>query len=395
MFVTPVHSLEDPLQSRSPKRTSTPVHSNPASRKIPKKCIAFKSRPDSSQARLTGQPRSSIRHADSASSSSSQHAEVFSEEASPERSLASGQEEEAEVHQEEDQASPEKPSSEKRFAMLEKKLGSLEGGLAYLVRKSQAEEKKLAEEREVERIREQERFLLEQERVLQEKLEERARLRKEKEEADRLRKEKEEADRREWEEEQSRMREETDAPRERQQVPQSPSHINPQGGFMGAASTPGMVALSDFNALYERVNRLQAQLDRDNEVDEIPFGDSVRTESRSPQSLLEKVGPCFQGKVKKVVIQSSQKTKFKYFFDFSDNSGWWSKPEALDTYHPMSAVRDTYGYFSVLNAPTIHRNWKFTTLPEESIEQEDENGETQGEEFCTFYGSLAQTPGAY
>ena len=161
---------------------------------------------------------------------------------------------------------------------------------------------------------------------------------------------------------------------------------------MGAASTPGMVALSDFNALYERVNRLQAQLDRDNEVDEIPFGDSVRTESKSPQSLLEKVGPCFQGKVKKVVIQSSQKTKFKYFFDFSDTSGWWSKPEARDTYHPQSAVRDTYGYFSVLNAPTIHRNWKFSTLPEESIEQEDENGQPKERNSAPSMDPLHKPP---
>ena len=33
--VTPVHRLEDPLQPLTPKRTSTPVHFNPASRKIP------------------------------------------------------------------------------------------------------------------------------------------------------------------------------------------------------------------------------------------------------------------------------------------------------------------------------------------------------------------------
>ena len=78
--VTPVHSLEDPLQSHTPKRTSTPVQFNPASRKTPKKTISYRSRPDDSLTRLTGQLRSSIRHADSVSSSSSHHAIVLSEE---------------------------------------------------------------------------------------------------------------------------------------------------------------------------------------------------------------------------------------------------------------------------------------------------------------------------
>ena len=182
---TPMHSLEVPLQSTTPKRTSTPVHKNPASRKTPTKTISYKSRPDDSQSRLTGQPKSSIRHADSISSSSSHHAIVPSEdEADLERSQASMQEEVVEVHKE-DQALPEKPSAEKRFSLIEKKLGTFEGGLEFLVKRALKEDKKRAEEEENERVRVQKSPLLVRERVVQEKLEqkrERARVQREREE---------------------------------------------------------------------------------------------------------------------------------------------------------------------------------------------------------------------
>ena len=58
--VTPVHVVEDNLQSHSPKLSSIPKGKNPASRKNPEKVITFKARPDSSQSRLTGQPSEAI-----------------------------------------------------------------------------------------------------------------------------------------------------------------------------------------------------------------------------------------------------------------------------------------------------------------------------------------------
>ena len=110
-------------------------------------------------------------------------------------------------------------------------------------------------------------------------------------------------------------------------------------------------------------------------MEETSFGDSFRSESKSPQSLLEKVSPFFPNKVLTVVSNRTQKTKLKYFYDFTDSSSWWSKPGASDTFHPQSLVRDTYGYFAILNTPTINRNWKFSTLPEESIEHQEDSSD--------------------
>ena len=174
--------------------------------------------------------------------------------------------------------------------MIEKKISAFEVGMDYLVKRAQEKDRKLAEEQENERIREQRRLLLERERVIQDKLDqkrEQARLQREQA---RLR---EEADRREWEEqqarlreeEQARLREEANVARERQQSRHSPFFRDPHRGSGGAASAPTSEAQADLFELQQRIIRLEAKLEKD-QVEEISFGDSFRSESKSPQNLL-------------------------------------------------------------------------------------------------------------
>ena len=79
--------------------------------------------------------------------------------------------------------------------------------------------------------------------------------------------------------------------------------------------------------------------------------------------------PFLPEKIKTVTVNRSNKQFLKYFFEFYDSDGFWSKP------NPLTDVRDTYGYFSVLKAPTISKGWGFSSLPAESVEPEDDTTE--------------------
>ena len=73
-----------------------------------------------------------------------------------------------------------------------------------------------------------------------------------------------------------------------------------------------------------------------------------------------------------MVNNASRKSSLKYVFDFSDTEGYWSVPEPK-FFHPITTVGDKCGYFGVLHTPTISRYWSFSTLPEVSDMEDEDN----------------------
>ena len=104
----------------------------------------------------------------------------------------------------------------------------------------------------------------------------------------------------------------------------------------------------------------------------LSFQSQVASHSSAPQDVLGRLKKMYSNKIKQLEDTTTKVRSYVYDYEVPREDGFWATPKAT---LPYNQGTDPYGSFKTLTAPTISKNWSYSSEPqlEEVVEGENQS----------------------